>query len=63
MDITKSHLIAAPPSACRRALVHTGVPDDEAADIHAGWDDFHLGPMKALLEGSGRPSGDERSFG
>lgn len=34
----------------RVTLTHTGVPDDEAGDIDAGWDDFYFGPMKDLLE-------------
>ena len=24
------------------------MPDDDAADIDAGWDDYYLGPIKAL---------------
>ena len=31
-------------------LLHTRVPDDVAADFDAAWDDYFLGPMKALLE-------------
>ena len=37
--------------ATRLDLEHTGVPDAEAADFDAGWDDYYLGPMKELLEG------------
>lgn len=33
-------------------LDHTGVPDDEAADFDAGWDDYYVGPLKDLLEGA-----------
>jgi activator of HSP90 ATPase len=32
-------------------LVHTDVPDDEAADFDAGWDDYYLGAIKEWLEG------------
>lgn len=31
-------------------LSQTDVPDDEVADIDAGWDDYYLGPIKELLE-------------
>jgi uncharacterized protein YndB with AHSA1/START domain len=31
-------------------LEHTGVPDDEAPDFDAGWDDYYLGPLKEMLE-------------
>jgi hypothetical protein len=34
-------------------LIHTDVPDDEAADFDAGWDDFYLGAIKEWLEGRG----------
>lgn len=39
-----------PGAGTRVELQNTGVPEDEAADIDAGWDDFYLGPIKALLE-------------
>jgi uncharacterized protein YndB with AHSA1/START domain len=29
---------------------HTGVPDNEGPDFDAGWDDYYVGPLKALLE-------------
>jgi uncharacterized protein YndB with AHSA1/START domain len=32
-------------------LENTGVPDEDAADIDAGWDVYYLGPIKALLQG------------
>jgi uncharacterized protein YndB with AHSA1/START domain len=35
----------------RLELEHRGVPDDEAPDFDAGWDDYYLGPLKELLEG------------
>jgi uncharacterized protein YndB with AHSA1/START domain len=34
----------------RLTLLHTRVPDDVAADFDAGWDEYYLGPMRALLE-------------
>ena len=34
----------------RLSLEHTGVPDAEAPDIDSGWDEYYLGPMKAMLE-------------
>jgi uncharacterized protein YndB with AHSA1/START domain len=34
----------------RLILAHTNVPDDEADEFYAGWDDYYLGPMKELLE-------------
>jgi hypothetical protein len=30
------------------------VPAADAADIDAGWDDYYLGPLKALLESEKR---------
>lgn len=38
------------PCGTHVTLEQSGVPDDEAADIDAGWDDYYLGPLKALLE-------------
>ena len=35
----------------RLTLEHTNVPDDEAEELDAGWDDSYLGPLKELLEG------------
>ena len=29
---------------------NTGVPDDDAPEIDSGWDDYYLGPLKALVE-------------
>jgi uncharacterized protein YndB with AHSA1/START domain len=37
-------------SGTRLALAHTNVPDDEADEFDAGWDDYYLGPLKELLE-------------
>jgi activator of HSP90 ATPase len=34
----------------RLTLTHTGVPDEEAAEIDEGWDSFYLGPLQSLLE-------------
>ena len=31
-------------------LQQTGVPDEEVADVDAGWDEYYVGPMKQLLE-------------
>jgi activator of HSP90 ATPase len=31
-------------------LEQTNVPEDEFDDIEQGWDEFYLGPMKAMLE-------------
>ena len=33
-------------------LDQTGVPDEEAADVDTGWDEYYVGPLKELLEGS-----------
>lgn len=32
------------------SLLHENVPDSEAKDIDAGWDDFYLGQIKSHLE-------------
>ena len=34
----------------RLTLEHRNVPDDEAEELDAGWDDYYLGPLKELLE-------------
>jgi len=34
-------------------LENKGVPTEDEADIDAGWDDYYLGPIKALLEDGG----------
>ena len=34
----------------RVSLQHTNVPDDEAADFDAGWDDYYFGPIRETLE-------------
>jgi uncharacterized protein YndB with AHSA1/START domain len=39
-----------PGGGTRVELAHTGVPDAEAADFDAGWDDYYLGAMKSYLE-------------
>jgi uncharacterized protein YndB with AHSA1/START domain len=44
-------VLAGEGTRTRLTLLHTRVPSDVAADFDAGWDDFYLGPMKALLEG------------
>ena len=31
-------------------LVHEHVPDESSASIDKGWDEYYLGPLKALLE-------------
>jgi activator of HSP90 ATPase len=31
-------------------LVQTGVPDGEAAEIDAGWDEYYFDPLTRLLE-------------
>jgi uncharacterized protein YndB with AHSA1/START domain len=43
-------VLAGEGSRTRLTLLHTRVPDDVGADFDAGWDDFYLGPLKALLE-------------
>jgi activator of HSP90 ATPase len=45
-------LIEEPGGATRLELENTGVPDADGADIDTGWDDYYLGPIKALLEGA-----------
>jgi len=37
----------------RLDLENTGVPDDEGGAINSGWDEYYLGPIKALLEDGG----------
>ena len=37
-------------SGTRLTLEHMNVPDDEAVELDAGWDDYYLGPLKELLE-------------
>jgi uncharacterized protein YndB with AHSA1/START domain len=32
-------------------LLHSNIPDHEAADIDEGWTAYYFGPMKAFLEG------------
>ena len=44
-------LTAQPDGSTLLELEHTGVPDDEAAEFDAGWDEFYLGPLKTLVEG------------
>jgi uncharacterized protein YndB with AHSA1/START domain len=39
-----------PDGATRLELEHTGVPSAEAASFDAGWDDYYVGPLKAMLE-------------
>jgi uncharacterized protein YndB with AHSA1/START domain len=39
-----------PSGGTRLELDNTGVPDSEAADVDSGWDEYYLGPIKALLE-------------
>lgn len=39
-----------PGGGTRVELAHTGVPDDEAAEIDQGWDDYYFGPLARLLE-------------
>lgn len=34
----------------RLELENTGVPDEDAPDIDAGWDEYYLGPLKTLVE-------------
>jgi uncharacterized protein YndB with AHSA1/START domain len=34
----------------RVEIHHSGVPDEESADIDAGWDDYYFGPLARLLE-------------
>lgn len=34
----------------RVSLEHVDVPDDEAADFDAGWDDYYFGPIREMLE-------------
>jgi len=43
---------AEPDGGTRLALLHTGVPEADAADIDAGWDEYYLGPIQTLLEAS-----------
>jgi activator of HSP90 ATPase len=39
-----------PEGGTRVELVQTGVPDDEAAEIDAGWDEYYFEPLTRLLE-------------
>ena len=49
-SIARFTLSADPGGGTLLELENTGVPDEDAADIDAGWDDYYLGPIKALLE-------------
>jgi uncharacterized protein YndB with AHSA1/START domain len=49
-SIARFVLRAEPDGGTRLALLHTGVPEAEAADIDAGWDDYYLGPLQSMLE-------------
>ena len=42
-----------PGGGTRLELDNTDVPDHEAADVDAGWDDYYLSPIKKLLETQG----------
>lgn len=52
-SLARFTLAATPDGATLLDLEHTDVPDDEATDFDAGWDDHYLGPMKELLESPG----------
>lgn len=52
-------LIPEPGGATRLDLVHTDVPDDDAAAFDAGWDDYYLGALKALVESKHASSVDD----
>jgi activator of HSP90 ATPase len=43
-------LTSNPHGGTRLDLENKNVPADDGADIDAGWDDYYLGPIKALLE-------------
>lgn len=47
---TVTFTLSEEPCGTRLTLEQTGVPDEEAADIDAGWDDYYLGPIKTLLD-------------
>jgi uncharacterized protein YndB with AHSA1/START domain len=51
-SIARFTLTAMPDGRTRLDMENTGVPDDEGAEIDAGWDEYYLGPLKALLEGT-----------
>jgi activator of HSP90 ATPase len=50
-SIARFTLSADPSGGTLLELENTGVPDEDAPDIEGGWDDYYLGPIKALLEG------------
>jgi activator of HSP90 ATPase len=50
-SIARFTLTADASGGTRLELENTGVPDEDAPDIDAGWDDYYLGPIKTLLEG------------
>jgi uncharacterized protein YndB with AHSA1/START domain len=49
-SVARFTLEAQPNGTTKLELEHTGVPDAEAADFDAGWDDYYLGQLKAYLE-------------
>lgn len=55
-SLARFTLIDEPGGCTRVELENRGVPDDEAADIDAGWDDYYFGAIKAYLEMEDEPS-------
>jgi len=49
-SIARFTLSADPSGGTRLEFENTGVPDADAVDIDAGWDDYYLGPIRELLE-------------
>lgn len=43
-------ILSADRDGTRVTLLHNGLPDDEAAEFDAGWDDYYFGPIRQLLE-------------
>jgi activator of HSP90 ATPase len=51
-SIARFTLMAGAHGLTTLELENTGVPDEEGADIDAGWDEYYFRPMKSLLESS-----------
>jgi uncharacterized protein YndB with AHSA1/START domain len=51
-SLARFTLTEQPEGSTLLELENTGVPDDAGADIDSGWDEYYLGPIRTLLEGT-----------
>jgi uncharacterized protein YndB with AHSA1/START domain len=49
-SIAQITLSDGPGGGTRVELDHMGVPENEAAEIATGWDDYYFGPLTRMLE-------------